>query len=189
MSRWQGQTVVVIASGPSLTEHDCGLIEAAGLPTVTTNSSWQIAPFCDVIMGVDHAWWRENHAAITISAEKVTISENAARKWDLTLYGRARTAKFSGLRAIEYAMDHGASQVLLLGFDCSVRNGTHWHGNHKGLGNPDFARCKKWLQWLRELAPQAKDRGVRIVNCSRETAITWFERMPLEQALSEIGNP
>jgi uncharacterized Rossmann fold enzyme len=187
MSRWKRKTVAVIGSGPSLTEHDCQLIEAAGLPTVVTNTTWKIAPFCDVIMGADHAWWRDNHDKITVPAERVTISQNAARQFGLSQYGKTRTSKFSGLRAIEYAMDEGANRIILLGFDCSTRKGTHWHGNHVGLGNPDGNRCKKWQFWLLELSMVAKKRCVEIINCSRETAVTHFPRMPLEKALSKIG--
>lgn len=44
----------------------------------------------------------------------------------------------SGQRAIQLAAHFGAERIILLGYDCSLENGTHWHGNHPdGLKNPD----------------------------------------------------
>lgn len=85
----------------------------------------------------------------------------------------------SGLRAIELAIGFGAARVLLLGYDCSVTSGTHWHGDHKLTKNPDAKRCAEWQRHFAMLDPKQAE----IINCSRETALNCFPRMTLEKAL------
>ncbi|PNK93080.1 hypothetical protein CEQ28_023300 [Hafnia alvei] len=34
--------------------------------------------------------------------------------------------------------------MLLLGYDCSLASGTHWHGNHVTLRNPDATSVSRW---------------------------------------------
>jgi hypothetical protein len=87
----------------------------------------------------------------------------------------------SGCGAIALAVQGGARRVLMLGYDCQKTDGkAHWHGNHpKGLGNA--GSIDKWPARFQSLANDCE--GVEIINCSRETALTIFPRMDLEQAL------
>ena len=71
-------------------------------------------------------------------------------------------------------------QVLLLGFDCSVADGTHWHGDHPATGNPDAARCR---QWMRDFLKIAAEYPGRVINCSRKTALDCFPRSTIGELL------
>lgn len=77
----------------------------------------------------------------------------------------------------------GAKNVVMLGFDCQHTGGhAHWHGNHPaGLGNA--GSVNKWPAKFealkRDIAGKAK-----VVNASRTSALTMFERVDLEQALA-----
>lgn len=88
----------------------------------------------------------------------------------------------SGAMAVRLALSMGAERVILLGYDCQYTGGkTHWHGSHpSGLG--DAASLPKWPGQFETVAEIAKGRAI---NCSRETALTCFERVPLEKALEE----
>lgn len=177
---WSGKTVCCIASGPSLTAADCGLVESAGLPTIAVNSSWKLARFAAVIYAADPPWWDSYGKDIDIPAERWTMTENTASARSLQFQTRrAMSIKNSGLHAIELAISLGAARVLLLGYDCSVAAGTHWHGDHQQTKNPDALRCKAWLSQFAAL----DRKQAHIINCSRETALSCFPRMPLEQAL------
>nr|WP_298117429.1 hypothetical protein [uncultured Pseudomonas sp.] len=178
--RWQGLTAACIASGPSLTASDCALIASAGLPTIAVNSSWRLARFAAVIYAGDPAWWQAYGAEIDIAAARWTCTEQAAARFDLNLH-RVRGGYNSGLRAIQLAIEFGAARVLLLGYDCSVAAGTHWHGNHDKTKNPDVSRCQAWQRQFAML----DRKGVEIINCSRETALTCFPCQSLEAALCE----
>lgn len=184
--KWAGQTVVVIASGPSLTQSDCDLVEQSGLTTIAVNSAWQYARFCDVLYAGDCAWWSHYWDSIDIDTQFYTLSQNAADVFGLNRHKSKRIKGYnSGLLAIEMACQFGAEKVLLLGFDASVENGIHFHGRHEGIANPDKMRCRHWLGYFDELAKDHKN----VINCSRQTALTCFPRQSLESALDSVVKP
>ena len=69
----------------------------------------------------------------------------------------------------------------LSGYDCQHTGGkAHWHGNHpKGLGNA--GSVDKWPNQFRMLA--ARLPNIKIINCTRETALNVFPRGTLEEVL------
>lgn len=176
--RFDGKTVCCIASGPSLGASDCEAVGSAGIPAIAVNSSWRLARFASVIYAGDLCWWDAYGAEIDISAERWTCSQRAAHEHGLSLH-RAAGGYNSGLRAIQLAIELGAARVLLLGYDCSINSGTHWHGDHIKTKNPDEKLC---LLWQRQFA-QLNTLGIEIINCSRETALTCFPRARLEDVL------
>lgn len=179
---WDGKTVVCIASGPSLTKADCDFVRDAGLPTVAVNLSWKMAPFADVVYGGDMAFWDAYGSEIDVPAEKWTCTRTASVKHGLNLHA-AYGPYNSGSRAIQFALDRGAARVILIGYDCSVDDGTHWHGDHKLTKNPTPDRVRLWHRQFAAVALQAKVKKAQVVNCSRETALCVFPRGDLEQEL------
>lgn len=170
----------IMASGPSLTADDVKLVQQSGIKTIVTNSTWQAAPWADHIFAADCEWWDKHREAVPAGPRRWTSSKSAANRYrDLCLF-EFRIGGNSGAQAIRLAMNLGATEIILLGFDCSVKNGTHWHGDHTLTKNPDENRCKVWLRQFHDIP-----RGMcRIINCSRETEITAFPRMTLEAALN-----
>lgn len=178
---FEGLTVACLASGPSMRAEDCALVERAGMPAIAVNSTWEIARFADVLYAGDLAWWDEHIHKVDILAERWTCTRQAAQKHCLNLHS-AHGAYNSGMRAIQFAIEQGAERVLLLGYDCSVENGKHWHADHAGK-NPDQNRCRQWQGQFALVAKIADKRGVEVLNCSRETALEVFPRGRLEEAL------
>lgn len=174
------KTFVCIASGPSLNAHDCELVRSAGLPTIAVNNSWQLAPWCDHLYAGDLAWWDANVSKVPDGPRRWTCTRQASAKHALNLH-TAYGEYNSGLRAIELAFQLGAERVLLLGYDCTVQGGTHWHGDHSDTKNPDEALCRKWNQQHCRL-PQRES----VVNCSRDTALTAYRLGMLEKELQKV---
>lgn len=89
----------------------------------------------------------------------------------------------SGYQAVHLAATFGAARIILLGFDMQRTGGKHhWHGKHEGR----LVNGVGFPFWIRNFGPLAKDlaaRGIEVVNCTRETALECFPRMPIEQAL------
>lgn len=187
MPVWQNQAAIVIASGPSLRQEDVDLVRASGIKTVAINSTWQLVPWCDVLYAADLAWWSRNPEAARISAEKWTLSRPAAHEYKLNFRPQKITPGHnSGASAVELAANvFLANPVLMLGFDCSIRNGIHHHGPHKKLPNPTEHRCQIWKAQFKTMMKLCK--RARIINCSRYTEIDCVERMDLEQALCVLG--
>jgi len=183
---WPG-TVVCIASGPSLTAEDCETVRESKHPVIVTNTTFRLAPWADIVFGMDMAWWKlyGKEVAEVCTGRKMS-SSHAARAygaesvWNCPWFPQAQN---SGQAILGLAMASGASKVVMLGYDCQKTGGkTHFFGDHpKQIGNA--ASIKKWPRHFEHLAKDARSKSVLIVNATRETALTCFERVPLEQAL------
>lgn len=184
--RWPG-TVVCIASGPSLCAEDVDKVRASGHPTVVTNTTFRMAPWCSAVFGFDAAWWRMYHAEVvaTTNAMRFSVSRGLGAMGVESYHGKTWFRPFgnSGAGAIGLAVAAGAKKIVLLGYDCQRTEGkTHWHGDHpKGLGNGQSMRS--WPFQFRQCAQYAKDKGVVVLNATRRTALECFDRVDLESAL------
>lgn len=180
MVDFSNRTVVCIGSGPSLTPEDCEKVKASGHRIIAINNSWALAPFADAIYAGDYEWWRHNQKDITSSAEQWTCSHYAHSKLGVNLHRIRGVEWHSGLRAVQFAEEAGATRVILLGYDCSVDKGVHWHGVHSKTTNPNAGKCSNWRAQFRLLAARTK---IEIINCSRQTALNCFPTAHLEDAL------
>lgn len=172
---------IVLASGPSLCAEDVATALASGWPVIAVNNTWQLAPGCAVIYAGDVEWWEKYRTVIDSPAERWTCHPRAAQQFGLHFHV-AKGAYNSGQRAIQFAAGQGAQRVVLLGFDCSLSDGTHWHGDHIGLRNPSSQSVQRWQRHFTELA--ASLAHISIINASRSTSLTCFPKQPLSAALA-----
>lgn len=174
--------IAIIASGPSLHPDDIARIQQSGIYTIAVNSSWVLAPFCDVIFACDTSWWVSHAADITIKAERWCQVDQAKAYKTRTF--RGWSGWNSGANAILFALQHKkATRILMLGFDCSLKHGIHAHGPHTKNKNPQAKDILKWHFHFGMAAGMAKQAGVPLLNCSRYTEITSIQRVPLVEAL------
>lgn len=97
--------------------------------------------------------------------------------------GVIRQGGNSGFQAVGLALLMGAARVILLGYDMQHTGGkSHWHGDHRGLGNPLKERMVMWRQRFLELSQQT---NVPILNATRQTALTCFPKLDLNESLAE----
>lgn len=183
---FRNQTVAVLASGPSLTQDDIDSI--SHLPHIAVNTTWEKARKCSVIFAGDNKWWIHNHDKIDIDARRISLSYNSERMYKAKRF-KSKVAKKggynSGCIAIEYALSQEAERVIMLGFDCSVKNGIHHHGKHKESPNPNDGKCALWKKQFHNL--RAAYPRAAIVNCSRYTELNMFPKVSLESALCGYG--
>lgn len=186
---WTGQTVICIASGPSLTLADCEAARATGHPVVVTNTTFRIAPWADVLFGFDSNWWRQHLEEVraTFRGRLMSVSQVAGNLGIETTYGATwfRQVGNSGACAISLAICSGAKRVILIGFDCCRGSDgkNHWHGDHpKGMSN--CLSMARWPAQFARVAAEAKREGVVVLNASRSTTLTCFERVRLEECLA-----
>jgi hypothetical protein len=102
--------------------------------------------------------------------------------------GRINTGGNSGYSLIGLAYLWGAARIILLGYDMQrgPRGESHHHGDHgNGLPNCPAENLMEWARRMLQLGIDLRERGVEVVNATRRTAITCFERLPIEQALRE----
>ncbi len=144
---------------------------------------------------MDRAWWHEYGPSIKAGPELWTTNRETARVYGLHWIrgeqgggiskepNTIRMGGNSGFQAVGLALHFGAAKVVLLGYDMQLSGGkTHWHGDHKKLGNPVASKMAGWHQRFNQLAGQC---GVPIINASRETALKCFPRLSLHESLAE----
>lgn len=177
------KTFICVASGPSLTADDCTLASDSGYPVIAVNSSWRVVPECQHIYAADFSWWEKYHSHVPTGAKRWTSSVSAAIRYGLNHFPHPDNESFnSGQRAILLAAYLGAERVILLGYDCALENGTHWHGEHsEGLKNPDAESIRRWQEEFQYLADSLQ--SVSIINSSRQTALSCFPRVTPEEVL------
>lgn len=197
---WSGAHVVVIASGPSLTEDDvCAVKRWRGVSedrrVIVCNTSFRAAPWADVLVAQDLAWWNVygDEAVSTFRGEMlsgcVPLPKHRHRVSRVTLPQRIASS-LTGAVAIALAAHRGAARVILLGYDCAVRyvdgvRVAHWHAAHpRPLGDAGSvarfsSRLERLAQALRTDAPHCE-----IINASRVTECRAWPRVPLEEALA-----
>ena len=175
--------VAICASGPSLTRADCLAVVAAGIPIIAVNSSWKAVPECSYIFSGDLQWWLANRSTLPKHAQKWSCNNRVNQLLDVHYFEPDyRDAYNSGLRAILFATSLNATKIILLGFDCSIKEGIHWHGNHERLGNPDDLCIKRWQRQFQRLSDYL-DGKVEVINCSRKTALLCFPQKALDEVL------
>jgi hypothetical protein len=91
----------------------------------------------------------------------------------------------SGYQAIHIAAHFGAARILLLGFDMreapTAAGGQprrHYFGNHPPTCNSK-GRFHVWIKNIRSLAAYLQAKGVRVVNCTPNSALT-LQRSTIE---------
>ncbi len=191
---WPNSTVVCIASGPSLTSDDVSLVRDKA-KTIVVNSSYQMAPWADCLYAADARWWKSHHGAPEFHGLKYALEANAAKWPGVTVlkYGGERglssdptslkSGRNSGYQAIGLAVHFGASRIVLLGYDMQrgPKGEEHWHANHQEHRRSDYPN---FLRFFDGLVEPLKARGIQIVNCTRRTALTCFDRQPLHAVFS-----
>lgn len=184
--KWAGQTVACIASGPSLTVDDCEFVRGIGLPTVVTNNTFERCPWADALYAMDAPWWKVYRDRVEREFEGMKFSYvSTGIRGVLHTKGEIYPTGWgnSGTYSISLAIVAGASRIILLGHDCQKTGGrVHWHGDHKKpMGNAQS--IASWPKKYALVAEYAKSRGVQVINCSRETALTCFPRGTLDEEL------
>lgn len=177
---------VCIASGPSLTRDDVEAVRqwrGDERRVIVVNNTFRLAPWADALFAMDRAWWALNwqEAAEKFQGQRFAASPMPIN-WQVKHLARFNGFGNSGAAAVALAVRMGATRVVMLGYDCQHTGGRrHWHDDHPApLGNA--GTVERWPAKFEQLKRAMVGRA-EIVNASRETALTMFPRVALEDAL------
>lgn len=187
-----------IASGPSLCAEDVDAVRGRGT-VIAVNNAVQLAPWADVLYACDQRWWLAYRDLWSeFGGERVSCQpENAAfgarivakENGDgLGLQG-VRTGGNSGHQALNLAYLRGATTVILLGYDMQhgADGRAHCHPDHPaGMSNFPESVHGMCIASFGRIARDLRAQGMRVINCTRSTALHCFERMPIADALAQI---
>ncbi len=199
--RWYMSTVVILASGSSLSAEQVETVRIAREQhrcyAIAINTTYRMAPWADALYACDYTWWRDNAGGVKqlFHGERWTQDDRAAREYGLQQIrsikavglsrdpavvhqgGGVNGGGHSGYQAMNLAYHWGAVRIVLLGFD---GQGGHWHEPHTLRADSPFET------WRREMPAMAADlaaEGVEVVNCTPGSAYACFPVASIEEAL------
>ena len=190
---------VCIASGPSLTKEQVGLLYPYKdrISVICVNDNYRMFPECDHVFAADPKWWRHylNDVKSTVSHDcRLHTGHQTASRIQGLEYWKTHQSEAciggkglfhggsSGIMAIELARVLGATKIILIGYDCKPSGSKmHWFGDHpKGFSNAGALR--RWPNEFERLDNAYKRLGIDLVNCSLDTALK-IRRSTLEEEL------
>jgi len=204
---WPDETAVVLASGPSMTREDAEHVRGKarviavnnqGIDTIHSETKELVpsfAPWADVLYAADAKWWKDYAPrSYNFAGLKVTIRDaydvpglHTLRISCETVFDPKRTHLVtggnSGYQAVHLAAHFGAKRILLLGFDMKTDGKLrHWFGNHPGRLNAP-GNYQQWCRSFARLAPVLKTQGIKVINCSPNSALDCFVKAPLRDSI------
>lgn len=202
MKDWSDRSIIIVASGPSLTDEDVALVRAElavnYIYVIVVNDNWRLLRRAHVLYAADHGWWTTYHpiAAENFGGELWTCDSRIAQHYSrvnlidsVVGAGLPESRDFikvgasSGTQAIQLAYIWGGRRIGLLGFDCQLtRDKKHWFGDHPP-GINEKLPFERWAEELSILAKELAYEGIDVHNCSRSTALTCFPLTELKKFL------
>lgn len=192
---WDGETVAILASGPSMNQEvadACRIVR-----TIAVNTTFKLAPWADMLYASDAPWWmhyREEVAAFAglkvgsqaphIPVADLLLLKNTGMDGFDPDPSCVRSGRNSGYSAMHVATHAGAKRILLCGFD--MRAG-HWHDPHPTgqfmLRNAGDGVFEGWIKRFATLKPELDKRGVEVLNCTPNSALRIFPMADLKETL------
>jgi hypothetical protein len=205
MPDWSGETVGIVASGPSLSPDRVGLL-AGRCRVIAVNDAWRLAPFADALYAADAAWWEHHDGVPEFSGMRWTqlgpygnrpADLKTAERYGLSWWeslpnpglsltpGTIHQGGNSGYQALNLAVLMGAERIVLLGFDMKpgADGRRHWFGEHPGALRKD-SPYRDWIENFRTTLPDLEKSGVEVINCTPGSALDCFPIADLKDVLS-----
>ncbi len=194
---WVGSTVVILATGPSLTQADVDFCRGKAR-VIAVNNAYTVAPWADALYGTDAQWWGWHKGVPSYTGPKWALNHSQwgpfrAKYPDIQLLINTgpsglehkptglKHGRNSGYAAINLAVHYGAKRIILLGYDMQTRGKqTHFFGDHPNKSASPYAAFRARFQSL--VKPLAKI-GVEVINCTRKSALQTFPMGRLEDVL------
>jgi hypothetical protein len=168
---YEGQTAVIIATGPSINEDQISLVRTAkDVKVITVNNAYQIAPFTNIQIACNDNWWEYYlaHDPLLKKLEadcwtryKYIAEEHGINYIDsIVKDGLSKDPSVvhinhgSGPMAINFATLYGFKKLILLGHD--MRYAKDYDGKSKEVGSTPrhyFGEYPKSMQHF----PQSKN--------------------------------
>jgi len=151
--KYDGETVVILATGPSLNEDQITLVakahSAGKCRVITINNSYQLAPWSDIHVACNDNWWdyywKNDEVLRNMKADKWTRYKHQADKFGISYIDSVdkdglskdqsvvHINRGSGPLAINIATLYGFKKIILLGHDMKFAD--DYDGAKKKIGS------------------------------------------------------
>lgn len=167
------QTWAIIATGQSLRQEDVDYLRGK-CKVVAVSDAYNLAPWADVLVSYDRAWWEANPSAVSFAGLKYAKTDQVRGVTNFRTDEMPMGCN-SGLMAMFVARMLGAERIILLGFDMY---GTHYFGPHeKGLKNTSSIRFEQMKKQFTRFS------GCEVINSTRVSALDCYLKKPLREVL------
>ncbi len=173
------ETWAILASGPSMSQAVADSVRGR-CNVIAVSDCYRLAPWADALVSQDRPWWRYHSEAMQFAGRKFSGgAEKIEGTEKVEFEGSIGTGTNSALLACHVAVKvFGANRILLLGVDMG---GTHFFGPHpeplKNTSTSRFEQMKlQFAHW--------QHKGVSVINCSPDSALTCFPKATIEDCLS-----
>ncbi len=197
---WAGETVVVVATGPSVADVPLEIGKGRA-KFIAVKDAWKICTWAEYLYACDHHWWVAHKGVVEFEGQRIAFNPRTLEQWRGLSFLKVEIAKQkreflfdnvgtigwggnSGFHAINLAAQFGAKKIILCGFDFTIENGRHFFGDHPYKGGPSAPNCKQWARIIDDGAYALEDRGIEVINCSPISALQAFPKMRFEDALA-----
>jgi hypothetical protein len=203
---WTGETVVCMATGPSLTSEQVDVVRNAKVRTIAINdlglsSRNPSASWCDIWYAADQTFWlepayemqaRASHALKVCAEDASCRTKNLLAVVDLFLQtnddakalqfiqGFAVSGGHGGYQCLQLAMSLGASRVLLIGYDCKP-NGEQT--NYFGRKPQHLHKASPYKAWVESYQNLVLREGSTVINCTPGSAIKAYPFADIRECL------
>lgn len=204
--RWSGQSVGIIASGPSLTPSNVAYARAHLDRIIAVNESWRMCPSADVLYAADSSWWIHR-------GPPPDAGEFAGERWTQTSQWPVKrppwlnaieskpgrniappggnfvyTGNNSSFQALGLAVLWGAKFVVFLGLDLqtAVDGSNHWHPDHPAPLVNSYSAYPNFIRAFREAQPALEALGITMLNASPQSALKCYERITIQDACARV---
>lgn len=193
-------TVIALASGPSLTAEQIALLNATRLPVMAVNRSWIHVPSAAWCYAGD---WIDAHKRVMTDGYQGQIWTQSPgcnqppiwRQGAWMCAGRQRVGLCrepyvihhggnSGHQALNLLYHFGFERIILVGYDfLPGPNGEqHSHPDHPpDWGNFQHPEARRGP--MSRIAVDLADEGVEVINCSERTSLDCWPRASLSEVL------
>ena len=198
---WPHATVVVIATGPSLTAEDVDYCQGKA-KVICVNDAYRLAPWADALYATDAKWWQWHRGVPSFTGPKWSINNSQWNGWNVTYPDvqlllntgpeglehkptGLKNGSNSGYAAVNLAVHYGASHIILLGYEMQPRKGvSHFFGEHPNRQKSPYDMFRRRFE---SLVKPLKKIGVTVTNCSRNSALMTFPKADLTATLVEVA--
>lgn len=200
---WSGCVAVIVASGPSAKKADLSILaQKQRVKVLAIKESHRLCK-PDVIYGCDRPWWHANQGLPKFSGLRIAYDTSLREQYPninlvrivinddrflLDEPGVIGSGGNSGFQALNLALQFGARQICLIGFDMHDRSGLHWYGRNQWdrANNPSESNFHRWRKAFAIAAPAVSNVGIDIANATRHSDCKAFRFVPsIEVALQE----
>jgi len=192
---WRGECCAIIASGPSTKKMQPQILKDR-VHVIAIKETIDLVPFADCLYGCDGPWWLYRNGMPQSPALKFSWAAEACARFNLhkvEIVNKAGDELLfekplsigaggnSGFQALNLAIQFGAENILLVGFDMNDRKKEgHYYGRNRWpmANNPTTTNFKRWKDAFGHARKQMDELGVEAIVISDDSDLACFERNP-----------